>query len=83
MVAHWPWRVTHRAGTFQLLEYQWWEGKFDTLGKLVSAHRAWRHTLHGGCASIGGAGLPPWCATFHGQCATILMMHDHIFTVWH
>ena len=24
----------------QLLEYQWWEGKFDTLGKLVSAHRA-------------------------------------------
>ena len=25
---------------FQLLEYQWREGKFDTLGKLVSAHRA-------------------------------------------
>ena len=25
---------------FQLLEYQWREGKFDTLGKLVSAHHA-------------------------------------------
>ena len=25
---------------FQLLEYQWREGRFDTLGKLGSAHRA-------------------------------------------
>ena len=31
-------------------------------GKLVSAHRAWRHTLHGGCVSGGrqwGGGGPP------------------------
>ena len=26
--------------TFQFLEYQWSEGKFDTLGKLGFAHRA-------------------------------------------
>ena len=41
------------ARPFQLLEYQWREGRFDTLGKLTSAHRAWRHTLHGGCVSGG------------------------------
>ena len=28
-------------------------GRFDTLGSLVSAHRAWRRTLHGGCVSGG------------------------------
>ena len=63
-------------------------------GKLVSAHRAWRHTLHGGCVSGGRqwgvAGLPTWCVslpgqcvTLHGQCATILMMPDYIFTFWY
>ena len=28
------------VGTFQLLEYQWGEGRFDTLGLLACAHRA-------------------------------------------
>ena len=34
---------------FQLLEYQmvWWVCRFDTLGKLVSAHRAGIHTTPG------------------------------------
>ena len=29
----------YQVTTFQLLEYQWSEGEFDTLGKLGSAHR--------------------------------------------
>ena len=29
------------------------------------------------------AALPARCVTLHGLCATILMMPDHIFTVWH
>ena len=29
-----------RPSPFQLLEYQWGEGRFDTLGLLGSAHRA-------------------------------------------
>ena len=48
----------------------------------------------GGLPSIihwgGWEGLPTWWVnlpgkwvTLHGQCATILMMPDHIFTVWH
>ena len=48
--------------TFQLLEYQWWEGKFDTLGKLVSAHRAdGLPPYMGGVPSERGvaAGAPP------------------------
>ena len=40
-------------------------------GKLVSAHRAWRHTLHGGCVSGGRqwgvAGLPTWCVSLPGR----------------
>ena len=37
-------------------------GRFDTVGKLVSAHLAWRHTLHGGYVSGGrqqAGGGPP------------------------
>ena len=59
-------------------------------GKLVSAHRAWGPTPHGGWVSGGRqwgvAGLPAWwvslpgqCLTLHGQCATILMMPDHTY----
>ena len=69
-------------------------GRFDTLGKLVSAHRAWGPTPHGGWVSGGRqwgvAGLPTWWValpgqwvTLHCQCATILMMSDHILTAWH
>ena len=62
-------------------------GRFDTLGKLVSAHRAWRPTPRGGGVSGGrqwaGGGPPAWCVTLHGQCATIWMMPLHIFTIWH
>ena len=71
-----------------------WVGEFDTLGKLVSAHRAWGPTPHGGWVSGGRqwgvAGLPTWWValpgqwvTLHCQCATILMMSDHILTAWH
>ena len=45
------------------------------------------HTGRGGPPSVGGgwgvAGLPARCVTLLGQCATIFMMLDHIFTVWH
>ena len=41
-------------------------------------------------ANGGVAVLPAWCVTLpgqwvtlHGQCATILMMPDHIFSAWH
>ena len=44
----------------------WWEGGREACypwlipaGKLVSAHRAWRHTLHGGCAHRAGRPAPP------------------------
>ena len=33
-------RVLLLGSPFQLLEYQWGEGRFDTLGLLGSAHRA-------------------------------------------
>ena len=70
-----------------------WVGRFDTLGKLVSAHRAWGPTPHGGWVSggrqWGGAGLPAWwvslpgqCLTLHGQCATILMMPDYFLATF-
>ena len=41
--------LTCRSYPFQLLEYQmvWWVCRFDTLGKLVSAHRAGVPTTHG------------------------------------
>ena len=40
---------------FQLLEYQMvlWVSRFDTLGKLVSAHRAGVHTTPGWCVTPG------------------------------
>ena len=38
---------------FQLLKYQWLEGRFDTLGKLVSAHP--------GGGWVGCAGLAQKC----------------------
>ena len=34
-------------------------------------------------ANRRAAGLPAQWVTLHGQCATILMMPHHIFTVWH
>ena len=34
-------------------------------------------------ANRRAAGLPARWVTFHGQWVTILMMPDHIFTVWH
>ena len=47
-------------------------------GKLVSAHRAWRPTLHGGWVSGGRqwgvAGLPTWWVTIPWQCETL---HGH------
>ena len=68
-------------------------GRFDTLGKLVSAHRAWGPTPHGGWVSGGRqwgvAGLPAWwgslpgqCVTLHGPCATILMMPDYFLATF-
>ena len=52
-------------------------------GKLVSAHRAWRPTLHGGWVSGGRqwgvAGLPAWWVTLPGQCVTL---HGHSDDVW-
>ena len=56
-----------KGGAFQLLEYQmvWWVCRFDTLGKLVSAHRAQRPTLCrvGPLWVVGGGPphLPPPC----------------------
>ena len=52
---------------FQLLEYQmiWWVCRFDTLGKLVSAHRAGVNTTHGWCVTptrcvrLAAAAPPP------------------------
>ena len=40
--------------SFQLIEYQWKEGRFDTQGKLISAHRVHRR------ATPRGGVLPAW-----------------------
>ena len=45
--------------SFQLLEYQWREGRFDTLGKLVSAHPGGGQHPPGGWVPPGGCCLLP------------------------
>ena len=66
-------------------------GRFDTLGSLVSAHRAWRRTLPGGCVSGGrqwAAGGPPRlvCDNFidvlslnhhHYRCRTVVNYYGY------
>ena len=55
-------------------------GRFDTLGSLVSAHRAWRRTLHGGCVSGGrqwAAGGPPRLVCDHFIDVLSLNHHHH------
>ena len=44
----------HVPHPFQLLEYQWQEGGFDTLGKLVSAHPGGGQHPAAGCCPRGG-----------------------------
>ena len=53
--AHQTQRILYHLYAFQLLEYQWSEGEFDTLEKLGSAHRA-----QGTPPSEGGVPCARW-----------------------
>ena len=44
----------YQPSPFQLLQYQWWEGRFDTLGKLVSAHPGGGQHPAAECCPRGG-----------------------------
>ena len=62
--------TTLRLPPFQLLEYQWGEGRFDTLGLLGSAHRA-----QGQPPSEGG--IPPGGWVGVGSLALALATQTH------
>ena len=46
--------IGEQVMAFQLLEYHWQEGRFDTLGKLVSAHPGGGQHPTVGCCPRGG-----------------------------